>query len=87
MNKKAQVMQTPKRKIINVKSRVDLIELKRNDNIKYKEKSDENWKVVTFLCRGGKTTGQYKNWFNVKDRNTGAVFGLKFRQCNRMAEM
>ena len=50
--------------------------MKRNDKIKYKLNDDDQWKEVMILCRGGKTTGKYKNWFNIKDSITDEVNGL-----------
>ena len=47
---------------IIVTTKTNLIRLKRNDKIRCKLDDDDQWKEVTILCRGGKTTGKYKNW-------------------------
>ena len=41
--------------------------LRSNDRIQYKMPQSNDWIQATVISRAGKVTGQYKNWFNVKD--------------------
>ena len=61
-------------------TRSDLIMLQRHDSIKYKIGVEDDWKDATVLCRGGKRTGEHKNWFNVQNTKTGDVIGLNLDQ-------
>jgi hypothetical protein len=43
------------------------INLVKDDKIVYKIKDSDNWTEATVLSRGGKMTGNHRNWFNVRN--------------------
>ena len=43
------------------------IELKKDEKIQYKTNQHDRWKEATILGRGGKATGNHRNWFNIRD--------------------
>jgi transposase InsO family protein len=43
----------------------------KNDKIQYKVSPGGEWISATVLGRGGKLSGQYKNWYNIKDDTSG----------------
>ena len=69
-------IETDRDNLTTVTTKTNLINLQRNDRIKYKLEVEDEWKESTILCRGGKRTGQNKNWFNIKDSTTDEVIGL-----------
>lgn len=69
-------IETDQDNLTTVTTKTNLINLQRNDRIKYKLEVEDEWKESTILCRGGKRTGQNKNWFNIKDSTTDEVIGL-----------
>lgn len=46
---------------------VSAIDLRANDMIRFKVKESDGWIEATVMSRGGKMTGNHKNWFNIKD--------------------
>ena len=52
--------------------------LQLDDRVQYRLHPDEEWKNVTVLGRAGKATGKYRNWYNVREENTGSEYSLDF---------
>lgn len=44
-------------------------QVKRGDKIEYKLKENSEWDKATILQRGGKATGQFKDWYNIRKEN------------------
>ena len=47
------------------------IKLKPNLVVKLQKTPNEEWSHVKIINRGGKSTGKYKNWWNLQNVNTG----------------
>ena len=43
------------------------VDLKREDRVQYKVEPEDEWIDATVLSRAGKASGQYKDWYNVKE--------------------
>ena len=57
--------------------------------IKYLPVGSNQWKEATVVSRAGKATGQYRNWFNVKDQGgeeKSVDFGLGIQQWQYLDE-
>ena len=52
--------------------------LKLDDRVQYRLHPDEEWKNVIVLGRAGKATGKCRNWYNVREENTGSKYSLDF---------
>lgn len=55
-------------------------EIRQKDTVKYKLQ-DSDWEVATVQKRGGKQTGKYRNWWNVKDKDTGEEKCINTEEC------
>ena len=51
---------------------------KKGDHIRYKIKSDDEWKTAEVISRGGKQTGKYREWMNIAENGRDDVTGIDF---------
>ena len=56
--------------------------LKKNDFISYQMREGDEWRTATVLGRAGKATGQYKDYYNVRDRDTGDTMHVDMSRVN-----
>ena len=47
--------------------------------IDYKVLPEDDWKEGIIIGRAGKATGKNKNWYNVKDTETGVLRSLDMK--------
>lgn len=50
--------------------------LSSDDTLKYKRTREDNWKVVKVISKAGKSSGRFKNCYNVKDDYTSYYLNL-----------
>ena len=59
-----------------VKTNKDVIDLKKNDIIRYRVDSESDWEVATVSSRAGKQSGKHHNEFNLCSVDDGQQFSL-----------
>ena len=62
------------------------IVLKKNDHIQYRINESDDWSQAVILSRGGKVTGNHKNWYNIKDE-MGAERGINLDKLNKLEKI
>lgn len=68
------IMQRPEQNGLQRSRRIDF---KKNDKVEYRAGETDEWTPVVILGRGGKISGNHRNWFNVKD-SEGKEHGVNF---------
>jgi hypothetical protein len=64
------------------------VHLRIGDEISYLPDDQADWRRATVISRAGKATGQYKNWYNIRDKDTDESFSIDLgnREWLRMEE-
>ena len=50
--------------------KTDRIVFSPGDILRYKTNPNDEWQIAEVISKAGKSTGRYKNWYNVKHKDT-----------------
>ena len=48
--------------------------------VQYLSNKDDKWKTVDVISRGGKATGKYRNFLNIKDKETDQIKCIDWKE-------
>ena len=64
----------------NVRLYSSVINPALKSTVKYKLKDSDSWKIGEVHSRGGKVSGKYCNWFNVKNVHSGDIEAIDWKE-------